>query len=130
MLDLKKIGILEQEISGEKGDFSLFGLFLRTEAQDRWDVLVSAPWLEKDKRKGLDYLTERLRAKLDPDELLSISRIVILERGNPVLDAINKAISVRHGKVEIRDTTFSGIQIAQACISTSSSPDADISMKP
>ena len=123
MLDLKKIGILEQEISGEKGEFSLFGLFLRTDTQDRWDLLVSAPWLEKDKKKGLDYLAGRVRSQLDPEELLSISRIVILEQGNPVLEAINKAISVRHGKVEVRDSTFSGIQIAQACISTSSSPD-------
>ena len=120
---LKKIGILEQEISGEKGEFSLFGLFLRTDTQDRWDLLVSAPWLEKDKKKGLDYLAGRVHSQLDPEELLSISRIVILEQGNPVLEAINKAISVRHGKVEVRDSTFSGIQIAQACISTSSSPD-------
>jgi hypothetical protein len=117
-----KLVSLEREISSERGEFSLFGLFLREDAQDsdKWDILVSAPWLEVNKKDGLEYLVNQIGKKLEPDELLSISRIVVLEKGNPVLQAINKAVNVKHGRVEVRDSNFSGVQITQACISTSS----------
>jgi len=119
---LEKIASLEREVSGEKGEFSLFGLFLREDAQDKdkWDLLASAPWLEADKSKGLAYLANEIQKRLETDELLSISRIVVLERGDPILEAIHKAVNVKHGKVEVKDSNFSGVQITQACISTSS----------
>ena len=115
-----KLISLDRKISAEKGDFSLFGLFRRSDARHKWDLLVSAPWLEVDKKKGLKYLVKQIKSQLKPDELLSISRIVILERGHPVLVAINKAVKVKHGDTHLENTVFSGIQISQACISTSS----------
>ncbi|UCC96728.1 MAG: hypothetical protein JSW66_12890 [Phycisphaerales bacterium] len=122
---LEKLASLERELSDEKGDFSLFGLFLREDAQDedKWDILVAAPWLDADKKKGLAYLAKEIQERLEPDELLSISRIVVLERGNPTLEAIHKAVKVKHGKVEIKDNNFSGVQITKACISTSATVD-------
>lgn len=121
----EKLALLEREMSDEKGEFSLFGLFLRDDAQDedKWDLLVAAPWLDADKKEGLAYLAKEIQKQLKPDELLSISRIVVLERDNPILNAIHKVVNVRHGKVEVKDSNFSGIQISQACISTSSTVD-------
>ena len=115
-----KLVSLEQDIANEKGEFSLFGLFLREEAQDKWDLLVAAPWLATDKKEGLRYLADRVRAALDPEEVLSISRVVILDSGDPTLESIRKAVDVRHGKVELKDTSFSGVHFTHACISTSS----------
>jgi hypothetical protein len=122
---LEKLTALEREISDEKGDFSLFGLFLREEAQDedKWDLLVAAPWLDADKKQGLAYLAKEVQKRLEPDELLSISRIVVLERGNPTLEAIHRAVNVKHGKVEVRNNNFFGVQITQAYINTSSTVD-------
>ena len=117
---LEKLALLEREISAQKGDFSLFGLFLREDAPDKWDLLVSAPWLEVDEKQGFKYIAEEVHSRLDTDELLFISRIVLLEKNNPILEAIHKAIRVKHGKVEIKNSSFSGIQITHACISTSS----------
>ena len=117
----KKLGLLEREVSAQKGEFSLFGLFLREDAQnkDKWDLLVSATWLEENKGEGLAYLSEEIRKRLEPDELLCISRIVVLEKGNPILEAIHKAVNVKHGNVELKNNNFSGVEITQACISTS-----------
>ena len=39
---VEKLASVEREVSSEKGDFRLFALFLREDAQDRWDLLVSA----------------------------------------------------------------------------------------
>jgi hypothetical protein len=72
---------LEHDIASEKGEFSLFALFLREDADDTWDLLASAPWLEANNRESLDYLVNQLRSRLDTQELLSLSRIVLLEKG-------------------------------------------------
>jgi len=125
---LEKLASMEREVADEKGEFSLFGAFLREDAQgeDKWDILASAPWLEANEKEGLAYLAKEIRRRLEPDELLSISRIVILEKGNPTLEAIHKAVKVKHGKVEVKDSNFFGVQITQACISTSSTVDPTV----
>ncbi len=122
---LEKLASLERELSGEKGDFSLFGLFLREDAQDedKWDILVAAPWLDADKKEGLAYLAKEIQQRLESDELLSISRIVVLERSNPTLEAIHKAVNVKHDRTEVRDSNFFGIQITRAYINTSATVD-------
>ena len=47
----QRFGSLEAEIAQKKGDFSLFALFLREDAPDRWDLLVSAPWASSNKQE-------------------------------------------------------------------------------
>jgi hypothetical protein len=125
----EKLVLMEREVSAEKGDFSLFGLFLRENSQDedKWDLLVAAPWLEADKRKGLAYLAKEIQKRLEPEEILSISRIVVLEKGNPNLKNIHKAVNVKHGKVEFKDSNLFGLQITHAFISTSSAGNLTVS---
>lgn len=116
---VEKLRSLERRISSEKGAFVLFGLFLRPNGLDKWDLLASAPWLEADKKEGLQYLANKVRSQLDADEFLSLSRIVLLEEGNPALEAIQQAIRVKHGRAEVKDCVFSGVAIQQAYIITS-----------
>jgi hypothetical protein len=116
---IEKLASLERDIASEKGEFSLFALFLREDADNKWDFLASAPWLEANNRESLDYLANQLRARLDTQELLSLSMIVLLEQDNPVLEAIHKVIKVRHGMAEVRDSIFSGVPIKHAYIITS-----------
>ena len=110
---------MELEISKEKGEFSLFMLLHREEGTDKYDLIVSAPWLEVDKRQGLEYLVEKVQSKLNRDELLTISRIVILEKDNPTLAAVLKAINVKQGDAHVKDTVFYDTSVSQAFISTS-----------
>ena len=116
---IEKLASLERDIASEKGEFSLYALFLREDADDKWDLLASAPWLEANKRESLDYLVNQLRVRLNTQELLSLSRIVVLEEGNPVLEAIHKRIKVRHGMVEVRDSISFGVPIKHAYIISS-----------
>jgi hypothetical protein len=115
----EKLKKLENEISSEKGQFVLFGIFLREDAPGKYDLLVSAPWMETDKKQSLEYLAKKISSKLNPNELLSLSRIVMLEKSNPALEAILKAVHVKQGAVEVKNSDFSGVQISHACISTS-----------
>jgi hypothetical protein len=118
-----KIGALEKEISAEKGDFYLFALFCREDAADKWDLVVSSPWLEADGKQSLNYLADKVRAKLNEEELLSLSKIVVLGVDDPVVDAVRKSVqNTRHGRVELENQDFAGVQVAHACISTSTAP--------
>ena len=107
---------IERALSKEKGPFTLFALFLRAEALEKWDLVVSAPWIEKDKRSALKLLSDRVQASLSISDLLSISRIVLADPSDPAVDAINRSVRVEHSTVEVKDSTFFGQQIRHAHI--------------
>jgi len=116
---VKKLVHTEQEMAAEKGRFLLFALFLRKDAPDLWDVVVAATWVTKNKSDSLQYLSNKLRAVLNPSEFIRLSRIVIIDPDNPALAALQQAISIEHGITEIKDGTFFGLQIKHAYLITS-----------
>jgi hypothetical protein len=61
------------EMVAERGPVKLFALVLREDAMDRWDLLISAPWADAASREAYDYVASKLKAILDPAEMLSIS---------------------------------------------------------
>ncbi len=116
---VEKLTSVEREVASEKGEFLLIGLFLREDAQHRWDLLVSAPWLEAGKMDGLRYLSGKLQPRLDAKERLLLSKVVILEKDNPVLAAVQRAVSTSHTTVEVQDSVFFGMQFRRAYVITS-----------
>ncbi len=116
---IEKLGDVEKKISEEKGPFSLFALFLREEAPDKWDLVVSAPWFHSGDRKSLDYLNGVIQSSLKPQELIMLSRIVIVEPADRAVSAINRGVKIEHGDVEVKDSNFFGLPIKHAYIITS-----------
>lgn len=125
-----KLVALEHDIVSEKGEFSLLALLLREDAGDKWDLLASAPWLEENQKASLDYLVNHLQSRLETQELLSLSRIVLLEKGNPVLEAILESANVQHGVTEMRDRIFFDMPIKHAYLITSNQDSATRKMEP
>jgi len=76
---IEKFISLEKEIADEKGDFVLFGIFLREEAPNRWDVVISAPWFGENKNESLNFIVQKFTSKLEEQELIMLSRIVLLD---------------------------------------------------
>lgn len=109
----------------EKGRFLLFALFLREYAPNVWDFVVSAPWLKADKMATYRYFATQLQSRLEPQELILLSRIVLIDEDNPALEAIHEAVTVEHSMVEIRHRDFFGLPIEQAYIITST-PDIPV----
>lgn len=141
---LGKFVELERTLSQERGEFSLFALFLREDASDKWDLIVAAPWIEGDRKEALAYITNRIQQAFSPDELSHLSRVVPVEQTNPSLEAINQALRVvlvdqanpavgainqalrlQHGQAEVRDSKFFGLQIKHAYIITSQRLNVD-----
>ncbi len=115
----QKLVAVEQNISAEKGAFLLFALFLREDAPDLWDLLVSAPWIDQNKGDALRYLVPKIKAVATPNELAQLSRIVIIEKDQPALSALQSAMHVEHSVAEIQSSNFFGMQIKHAYIITS-----------
>lgn len=116
---VEKLLQIEKRLSKEKGPFLLFALFLRDDSPDLWDLLVSAAWIDKDKSTALRLISQRLHDIASPDEIVKLSRIVMIEKSNPALGAVQSAVHVEHGIEEIQSSNFFGLQIKHAFVITS-----------
>ena len=118
MIDLEKLRLVMDEVAEEKGPFTLFGLFLREDAPNRWDLVVSAPWLEDGKLKALEELTKKLTAVIGEGGVMELSRIVTVKEGDPALESVLRAVSVEtpSGTTRFINCNFFGLEIKEAHI--------------
>lgn len=116
---LEKLTKLELLLASEKGAFDLFALFLREDGFDKWDLVASATWVEKDYNEALDYVTRKLNSVLSTDELLKISKVVLIDEFDERVKNIQKAITVEHRPTELRENNFFGLRIELAYVITS-----------
>ena len=128
---IEKFIQVERTLTEEKGEFALFALFLREDAgagsgtsgssgySAKWDLIAAADWIEGNRKAALSYITKMLQQALPHEELARLSRIVLVNITNPEVEAINQAVQIQHGDVEIRDSFFFGLQIKHAYIITS-----------
>lgn len=115
----QKLAEVEKEVALEKGAFTLFALVLREDAPDLWDLLVAAPWIEANKEDAIKYIATKVKKVLAPQELMTLSRIVVIEQDNPFLDALHHAVHVEHGLMEVQHSIFFDLPIEHAYIITS-----------
>lgn len=86
---LKNLIQLKNDVRKEKGPLCLFGLFLRKNAPDRYDVLISAPWASENEARTISCLAEKLQARLSRDEIIYLSQIVVLDGKDPLVQSIH-----------------------------------------
>ena len=117
MIDRSKFEQIRDEIIAEKGDLTFFALFLREGVEDRWDLLASASWLDRDKAGGRRYLTRKLTTRLADREMLELSRIVVIERNDPSLRKLLRDTTVDDGETcELQNVQFAGQSLRRALI--------------
>ena len=114
----EKLRDIEKELSDSKGPFELFALFLREDAPGKWDLIISADWARYDKRAAINLVVEKIREVFTDQEMLMVSRIVILDKDDAALKALHSAVQVKHGLAEISDSNFFGLAIKHAYLIT------------
>ena len=119
MIDLDKFITIEKELAQENGSFDLFALFLREDSIGKWDILVASDWLQKDQRKSMRLITKKLRDQLSKNELINVSRVVIISEDNPGFDDFSQAIDSEDEVTEVKNTIFFGLPIKHAFVITS-----------
>ena len=114
---------LESEIAKERGDFVLFALLSREDLPDRWDLIVSAPWI-RDRDEALKYLVQKIQSTIGAPVLTDLSRIVFANFGDQAVQNLNRAFHVEHGMFEVKDSNILGLPIKHGFIITSKRPRA------
>uniref|UniRef100_Q3APE4 Uncharacterized protein n=1 Tax=Chlorobium chlorochromatii (strain CaD3) TaxID=340177 RepID=Q3APE4_CHLCH len=117
---IEKLKGAEIKMAHEKGAFDLFALFMLDVIPEQWDVVAAASWItDENYDASLRYIINCIQPLLSSKELFSISGVVLIDQYNPGLDAVLEAIHVEHGLVEVRDTTFFGLDIKHGFVITS-----------
>jgi hypothetical protein len=111
----QKMMTVEQGLAAEHGDFTLFALFLRENSPGLWDVIVSAAWIDKNREEGLNTVVAKVNSCLEKEELLMLSRIVIVEHDHPELEELNRfSFATSSNPIEARNENLLGQDIKQA----------------
>ncbi len=120
---------LEKNLSAEHGPFHFFGLFLRENAPNRWDIVASASWIEASHVSARKLFAHRLQKEFPIDELILVTQIAFVVPEGLQYEAAMRRIAhavraatgsseVKHGLVELRDMDLFGQTIAHAYILT------------
>ncbi len=94
---IDKIKSLIQVLEKENAPLSLCALFLREEPLERWDVVVSAPWLSSQEMQSYRTVSSKLQDSLSDSELVQVSRVVILDQNDPVVSYLQGLETITNG---------------------------------
>ncbi|HXI14536.1 MAG TPA: hypothetical protein VNM92_18115 [Thermoanaerobaculia bacterium] len=109
---------VEKRVARDKGSFNLFALFEREDVSNRYDLVFAAPWAS-DKGEVLRYFVVELKQHVPPEQLVSLSRVVVLDPSDEAVRAINSAFHVEHGRMEVTNSNVFGLPIKHGLIFTS-----------
>lgn len=117
----------EENISAERGDFTLFGLFESLDIFDKYNLVVAAPWL-KDDRISANLIFDLVRASIGNDQWFTKIRVgrIVPENG-PFAMAVHEALPngpIQHGIKHLTNFFYDGEIIRDAVIITSVEPIA------
>ena len=111
------------EIAKSKGDFTLFALFMpadaplmRADDPGTWDLVVSAPWLERGRLKAHRELVDLLAKLIGKRALMQLSRVEPVAADDPRIRFILKGIPVEDGEQHIQNTDLMGMQIERGIV--------------
>jgi hypothetical protein len=104
------------QIASQKGDFTLFALFRRANGLGRWDLVVSAPWLESGNLKVRGKLVDLLAKSIGRKSLVEFARVEPIPSNNPTVKFILANIPVDDGERRIQSTDLFDLQIEEAII--------------
>jgi hypothetical protein len=126
MIDKHKYKKAVDELEPRFGKFILFAVFLREDAPDRWDLLVSSARLEEEKLLGLSEFAKELKRIVGEEEFKKLSRIVTLNRDETGLWIILRSVRATGGVTEVRDVNFSGVQVIHGFVFRADKRDAEL----
>ncbi len=104
---LEKLKSVVQFLEEKNGAIVLFALFLREDSLEKWDVVASASWLSSADKNAYSKVISKIQVALSTEELLQLSRIVILDNTDPVVSFLQEACTLTNGGVKESPKDFS-----------------------
>lgn len=93
----EKLKIVATELTAKRGRFALFALIMREDAPDLWDLVVSADWLESAGHDGMRVVADAVQKKLSVEEVVTLSRVVVLPRRHALVKAVTSILHMTTG---------------------------------
>jgi predicted sugar kinase len=94
---LDKLKLLLLELEKEHGPMLIFALFLRGDSPDRWDLVVSAPWLDSGSVGSYKTVATKVQDRLNAEEIVQLSRVVILDADDLAVAFLQDSYQVPNG---------------------------------
>lgn len=105
ILDKFKSVVLSLE--EDYGSILLFALFLREDSLEKWDIVVSASWLNSSDKNAYTMVISKIQSILNVSELVEISRVVILDNTDPVVSFLQEVCPLTNGGFKETPKDFS-----------------------
>lgn len=116
MIDTGALRKAMHEIADRKGDFTLFALLLRANALGTWDLVVSAPWLERNKLKATRELVNLLAKSLGRESLQQFARVEAVAGHDPTVQSILRSFPLEDGELHMKSSDLFGLEIEKVII--------------
>jgi hypothetical protein len=95
---LEKLKALIKSLESEKREsFLICALFLTDGTIEKWDFILSAPWLDSKKLDSYRFISSELQKTLSETELLLLARIVILDPEDTVVKYLLGLETIKNG---------------------------------
>jgi hypothetical protein len=101
---LEKFKSIVVNLEKDHGPILIFALFLREDPLEKWDIVVSASWLNPGDMNAYNTIIDRFQGVLTEVDLMQFSRVVILDDNDPVVSFLQDSCTITNGHIE----TFSG----------------------
>lgn len=113
---IRKIKSAVFHMIADRGDFTLFAAFLRRNAPGTWDLIAAAKWLDPDSIDSLKYIYTKISEVISPDEMVCISRVVVLSHQNTIVRHFLEEIAGRTGFIELKGFVFGDVPIRRGYV--------------
>lgn len=94
---LDKLKSILIELEREQGRVLVFALFLRGDSPARWDLVIAAPWLDSGNVESYNIVATKVQDLLSSDEIIQLSRVVVLDADDPVVSFLQDSYTVPNG---------------------------------
>lgn len=94
---LDKLKSILLELEKKQGRVLVFALFLRGESPARWDLVIAAPWLDSGDVESYNIVAKKVQDLLNSDEIIQLSRVVIIDADDPVVSFLQDSYTVPNG---------------------------------
>ena len=124
-----RLHLAEKAIASIYGQFVLFVLAEREEAPGKWDLLVSAPWLDTN-RQGVQQMVNLLKPYLTESDWLALASITPLAPTLEYVQWIARKYDIQHDNQEVTDTFWDSLFVPHGYVITASPAPARAAAEP
>jgi hypothetical protein len=113
---IDKLREISREIATERGQLSLVGLFQREYGIGKWDIVVAAPWMSKERTADIPYLAGKIQEQLPVHVVLSVATVVPLHSSVPFVKNIQEMVGEVDGLKELPAFDFDGMELRRGYV--------------